>query len=319
MSEVGSTTEQVNCDAFLFIFCRELLEMVSSEELIGVILPTVLGVAMVLATVATVFWLGSGKKRSYEEAKAQASRKAEEALREKEKEKEKTSPKPKKGRKNFRRKKESQEDADTTLPRKGILKAPAAGVEMATPERPSPKVEFKLDTMAKEDGARRANPTTPYPNKDATLGVRPAAVVRTPQPIFEEEEEEEEEEEVEEKVEPVKQAEPKKLEAAATTKKKQEVAEKPPVKAAPPSQKPSQNPTQATQKPPQAAPQRNPQALSGKPEPAEQVVVPKAAQKRSKGNKTKLVIGSGSESVVVGEREEGKREGGRRRRREERS
>lgn len=267
-------------------------------ELIGVVVPIVLGVAMVLVTVVLVFWVGSGKKRSYEEAKAQASRKAEEVLRQKEQ----VSPKAKKARKNFRKKKEPQDEAETAPPRKGILKtnSPAASVEITTPERPSPnKVEFKLDAPVKEDGGHHTNPPTPYPNKGATLGaVRPVAeAVKTPQPIFEEAEGEED-------LEPLKPSAPKKSEPIS--KKKQGTVDRPPQKTPQPAQK-------LPQKPPPAAQdaQKPPQAPVGKPEPAERVVMPKEAEikrkplgasapKRPKGNKSKLVIGTGESVLICG-------------------
>lgn len=251
-------------------------EMEDTMDLLGVVLPTLLGVAMVMATVVIVFWIGSGKKRSYEEAKAQASRKAEEAL----KEREQTSPKAKKPRKNFRKKK--VEEPHDEVPRRGILKTtpPAAPQVETSPERQPPnKVEFKLDTPVKEGSANRhANPPTPYPNKDASLvAARTAATaVKTPQPIFEEEEEESE---------PAKPTDSNKSEVAA--KKKQDTV--------------APKPSQATQKPSQKPPQPH----GGQAEPAERVAMPKEAeikrkpasssQKRPKMGKSKLVIGSGME------------------------
>lgn len=256
--------------------------MEDMTDLLGVLLPTLLGVGMVLGTVIIVFWIGSGQKRSYEEAKAQASLKAEQAI----KEKEKTSPKPKKPRKNFRKKKadESRDEVEPA-PRKGILKTtpPAAPHVETPPERSAPnKVGFKLDSSEKEEGTpHQANPPTPYPSKDASLAAgRPvaAAAKKPPQPIFDEEEEKE--------LEPAKPTEAKKPDVAAG-KKKQATVEKPPPK-------PSQAPQKPSQKPPQGA-QNPPQPHMGQPEPAEQVVVPKSsAQKRpGKVAKSKLVVGSG--------------------------
>jgi nitrogen fixation-related uncharacterized protein len=262
--------------------------MVSGEELVGVLLPTVLGVGMVLVTVIVVFWLGSGKKRSYEEAKAQASRKAEEVLREKEQ----TSPKAKKGKKNFRKKKEHQDESGVP-PRKGILKPPSPSsiVEAATPERPTPnKVEFKLDAPAKEGKVQRVNPTTPYPNKDTTLAaVQPVSAKTPPQPIFEDEEEEEKE---------PAPAEPKKTKAG----KKQGTVEQPPQKNPQSTQELPQNsvpqkpPAQAVQKPaPESKPKPAKPAAAAKEAEVKQKTVSMPAQKRPKGGKSKLVVGSGSE------------------------
>ena len=177
----------------------EIEEMPS--DLLSIVLPTVLGVAMVLVTVAIVFWMGSGPQRSFEEAKAQASLKAEETLRGKEQ----ASPKARKPRKNFRKKKsdDHQEEPEPAAPRKGILKGQSAGVEVSS-ERASPnkvefKVEFKLDTPPKETKAPRVDPPTPYPAKDATQ--TELAKAPLPQPIFEEPEPE---------PEPVKQPLPRK-------------------------------------------------------------------------------------------------------------
>lgn len=194
-------------------------------DLTSIVLPTVLGVAMVMVTVAFVFWLGSGGKRSYEEAKAQASRKASEAL----KEKDKVSPKAKKPRKNFRKKKVEEVEP---VQRKGILKVPSAADEAVADRPVINKVEFKLDDSEKEEETSpHINPPTPYPNKVTPLR---AAVDRTPQPIFEEPEPEPEP--LEPEPEPVKQrAEPKKHEP-----KKKHV----PVERAPPKPRTAKEPVE---------------------------------------------------------------------------
>ena len=168
-----------------------------SPDLLSIVLPTVLGVLLVLAMIAVVFWLGSGTQQSYEEAKAQATRKAKEVL--KEREKEQMSPKAKKPRRTYRKKKpeELQEDAEV-VPRKGILKTPpvVGVVETSAIERSPPlhKVEFKLDTTPpKSEGkAVRNSPPTPHPNKDPSP--LPQSIERTPQPIFEEPEPDDHEE-----------------------------------------------------------------------------------------------------------------------------
>lgn len=161
-------------------------EVSATTDLVSIVLPIVLGVAMVLVTVAIVFWIGTGNQRSFEEAKLRASRKAEETL----KEKEKVSPKAKKPRKNFRKKKPELQEDHELVPRKGILKFASMSVE-----RPSPnKVEFILDTPVKEEmKTPHTNPPTPYPNKEYSLVQAPqtaeAAVERVPQLDFEEKEE----------------------------------------------------------------------------------------------------------------------------------
>ena len=162
-------------------------------DLLTVLLPVSIGVIFVIVTVAIVFWLGSNRQRSFEEAKAQASKQADEVLREKEY---RNSPravaKKGPGRRPRRPKRadqggeESQEDTplvkDEGQPRKSILKVPAASStattttaasaavapKEATPERsPRSKVGFHLDTPPKADEGKtsRTSPPTPHPNK----------------------------------------------------------------------------------------------------------------------------------------------------------
>lgn len=162
-------------------------------DLVTVLLPVSIGVVFVIATVAVVFWLGSNRQRSFEEAKAQASRQADEVLREKEY---RNSPRavakkgpgrrPRRPKRGDQGGEESQEDAplvkdDGQPPRKSILKVPAAtssgsnttgavaaASKEATPERsPRSKVGFHLDTPPKVDEGKtsRTSPPTPHPNK----------------------------------------------------------------------------------------------------------------------------------------------------------
>ena len=149
-------------------------------DVLTVLLPVGVGVVFVIATVAVVFWLGSNRQRSFEEAKAQASKQAEQVLREKEHRSSPRAP-PKKGagRQKRRPKKtdhggdESQEDTplikdEGQSPRKSILKVPPAEPEKdVTPDRsPRSKVVFHLDTPPKDDGkGSRVSPPTPNPNK----------------------------------------------------------------------------------------------------------------------------------------------------------
>ena len=158
-------------------------------DLLPVLLPVSIGVVFVIATVAVVFWLGSNRQRSFEEAKAQASRQADEVLREKEyRNSPRAAAKKGPGRRPRRSKRvdqggeESQEETplvkDEGQPRKSILKVPAAsssttiGATVApkevTPERsPRSKVGFNLDTPPKVDEGKtsRTSPPTPHPNK----------------------------------------------------------------------------------------------------------------------------------------------------------
>ena len=138
--------------------------------------------------IAGVFWIGAGKKHSYEEARAQASKKAEEAL----KERVHSSPKAKKPRRTYRRKKaeESSDALESVPPRKGILKPPSADVDSPQGRLSPNKVEFKLESPSKpeEKTPRLSSPPTPYPTKADPLLSQHPPEEKTPQPIFEESE-----------------------------------------------------------------------------------------------------------------------------------
>jgi nitrogen fixation-related uncharacterized protein len=162
-------------------------------DLVTVLLPVSIGVVFVIATVAVVFWLGSNRQRSFEEAKAQASRQADEVLRVKEHRnspravaKKGTGRRPRRPKRGDLGGEESQEDAplikdDGQPPRRSILKVPAGSsssspaaaaplvpAKEATPERsPRSKVGFHLDTPPKTDEGKtsRTSPPTPHPNK----------------------------------------------------------------------------------------------------------------------------------------------------------
>lgn len=124
-------------------------------ELLTVVVPSVIGVGAVALTVLLVFWLGSGRQRSFEEAKALASKKAEEAL------KEHQSPRSKR-KKTFpkKRKEEVLEDSQSAKePPKSILKQ--GGGKSETPDR---RVEFDLKTPPKESSNPRTSPPTPHPS-----------------------------------------------------------------------------------------------------------------------------------------------------------
>ena len=137
-----------------------------SAEVLTLVIPAVVGVGVVAATVVLVFWLGVGKQRSFEEAKRLAVKHADEVL------KEQFSPKPKKKPFSRRPKKshgrgldeDQGEDARSSdHPLKPILK-PAVG-KATTPERLPHKVEFQLETPQKEpEKTPRTNPPTPHPS-----------------------------------------------------------------------------------------------------------------------------------------------------------
>lgn len=157
-------------------------------DILPVLLPIVVVVVVVVGFVAIVFWIGSGKKRSYEEAKALASKKAEEKL--KEREKKHASPRAFKGRRNFRKKKSDDAADENPQPAKGILKAgKVAAVSQAPSNVPTaerPKVDFKLNTTPpKVDEVTkdsRVSPPTPYP-KEST-GTRVSKEDKSPPPIL---------------------------------------------------------------------------------------------------------------------------------------
>lgn len=128
-----------------------------------VIVPAMVGLGCVVLTVLFIFWLGLGKQRTFEEAKAMASRKAELVLQEEYK----NSPRAKKGRKQFPRKKkweepQQEESTDETHTRKGILKL---GKEFTQDRTPRNRVEFNIDNPIQENDTSRSNPPTPYPQK----------------------------------------------------------------------------------------------------------------------------------------------------------
>ena len=139
-------------------------------EVYTMFIPMMFGVVLVAVTVIAIFWIGAGRQRSFEEAKAQASKRAEEMLKGKEYQ---NSPRAKKGKRQFPRKpKKADEELsslslDDSQPLKGILKPAAAVVKELTPERsPRNRVEFQLDSSIKENKtAPRASPPTPHPGK----------------------------------------------------------------------------------------------------------------------------------------------------------
>ena len=123
------------------------------------VLPAVLGVALL---VMFVFWVGSGRQRSFEEDKAKVSRDADKVLREKQKTLEKGK---KKRQQPFPRKKaKGEEESEQSL--KPILKGTVG--KPVTPERIPLKVGFQLDTPPKEvdksKPRRPTSPPTPHPS-----------------------------------------------------------------------------------------------------------------------------------------------------------
>ncbi len=133
------------------------------------IIPAAVGVGCVALTVFFIFWIGLGKQRTFEEAKALASRQADLVLQEEYK----NSPRAKKGKRQFPRKKKAdhwedpqqEESLADAQARKGILKS----AKEATPEKaPRNRVEFNIDVDGEEETVTtRSNPPTPHPHKVA--------------------------------------------------------------------------------------------------------------------------------------------------------
>ncbi len=160
-----------------------MFEEVAPELL--VVVPAVVGAVALL--VALVFWLGSGRQRSFEEEKAMASKRAEEALREREKAQQGG-----KKKKPFARRKaaargsggeeeEGGKGTETPEPAlKPILKAsgkksPAAAAIASparavstSPERSPLKVDFQLEEMTTPKPMEKKSPfqrtLTPHPS-----------------------------------------------------------------------------------------------------------------------------------------------------------
>lgn len=157
-----------------------MLEDIPPEFLI----PASFSVVVVLFLVSIVFFVGAGRSRSYEEAKAQASREAEAILRDQH------SPKAKKKRSFPRRRAgKGEESAAEPPPRPGILKGVSKGGESAGERSPARSVAFELDATPKQaSGPGPISPPTPYPTVP-----RPIFSAPLPAPLPEEEERAEEE------------------------------------------------------------------------------------------------------------------------------
>ena len=135
------------------------------------IVPVVVAVGLVAVTVFIIFWLGLGRQRTFEEAKAIASRQADLVLQEEHK----NSPRAKKGKKQFPRKKKAEHQweepqQEETIPesqvRKGILKPSSTPGKEPTPERsPRNRVGFSIDVATDESKSSHSNPPTPHPHK----------------------------------------------------------------------------------------------------------------------------------------------------------
>ena len=137
------------------------------------IIAVVVAVSLVAVTVFIIFWFGLGRQRTFEEAKAIASRQADLVLQEEHK----NSPRAKKGKKQFTRKKKvgqqwEEPQQEETIPesqvRKGILKPSSTPDKEPTPERsPRIRVGFNIDVPTDESKSSHSNPPTPHPHKSA--------------------------------------------------------------------------------------------------------------------------------------------------------
>ena len=149
-------------------------------ELYTILVPALVGVGLIGLTVLVVFWIGLRRPKSFEEAKASASRRADLVLQEKANQ---NSPRARKTKKPFptRKKKktdqweESQEELtaatnDSQTP-KGILKpVTVTSRKEPTPERsPRNRVGFQIETAVKEEATPRVSPPTPHPAKTAPV------------------------------------------------------------------------------------------------------------------------------------------------------
>lgn len=147
---------------------RKMLEDIPPEFLI----PASFSVVIVLILVSIVFFVGAGHTRSYEEAKAQASREADAILRDHH------SPKAKKKRSFPRRRGGKGEDpAPEPPPRPGILKGVSKGGEPPPERSPARSVAFELDaTPKKASSSGPISPPTPYPTaSNPIFSARPLA------------------------------------------------------------------------------------------------------------------------------------------------
>ena len=131
-------------------------------ELFTIGVPAVIGVSVVALMVLLVFWLGVGRQRSFEEAKAQASRRAEKVLQAEQHLHSSRKEKKKKPFKKRREEQESQELSAPDQPLRPILKP--LGPKGPTPER---KVGFQLEKTPPRDEESTprppTSPPTPYP------------------------------------------------------------------------------------------------------------------------------------------------------------
>ncbi len=129
---------------------------------VSLIIPAIIAIGTVVLTVLAIFWFGLGKTRTFEEAKALASKQADQVLQEEYR----NSPRAKKGRKQFPRKKKTdhwdEPQQEETTPPKGILKSKVEPTPDKSPR--NNRVGFNI-AMEKEGTTTRTNPPTPHPSK----------------------------------------------------------------------------------------------------------------------------------------------------------
>ena len=150
-------------------------------ELYSILVPALIGVGLIGLTVLVIFWVGLRSPKSFEEAKASASRRADLVLQEKANQ---NSPRAKSVKKPFKTRKKKRSDQweepqeestaatnDSQAP-KGILKpVTATSRKEPTPERsPRNRVGFQIETSMKEETTPpRVSPPTPHPSKTAPV------------------------------------------------------------------------------------------------------------------------------------------------------
>jgi len=159
-----------------------MLEEVTVADVVTIVVPTVVGVAVIGVLTLLAFWLGSGNQRSYEEAMARATKEAEKVIN---KEREKHSPRGSRKKKTKRKKGAvAEEDEPPPIPPlKPILKN--SGVKPPTPQAersPQKFVEFQLDSPPRreEEKTPHPNPPTPHPVKQPVFGTMPSKIEELP-------------------------------------------------------------------------------------------------------------------------------------------
>ena len=159
-----------------------MFEEVTVTDVVTIVVPTVVGVAVIGVLTLLAFWLGSGQQRSYEEAMARATKEAEKVI---SKEREKLSPRGIRKKKTKRKKGAvaEEEESPPAPPLKPILKNSGVKPPTPQPERsPQKYVEFQLDSPPRREEGRTPlfNPPTPHPVKQPVFGTTSSKIEELP-------------------------------------------------------------------------------------------------------------------------------------------